>query len=130
VGSLVGFENGSRRTSPRIAAKIAEAIGLTLDRLLAPEEPAGPPALHLSNEALEIAELWTLANTDLRVAVRAELAAHLAARTDLPPNTLVTRLRASGIAAAAAETPAAVPGKEDPAAASPDAVFLRSKTAT
>lgn len=93
-GALAGFENGTRLTTRTIAAKIAAACELTLDQLFAPEDGAAPvPALPLSDEAIEIAQWWTLANTDVRVDIRRQLVTHLASRQDLPPLAVVEKLR-------------------------------------
>jgi transcriptional regulator with XRE-family HTH domain len=100
IGCIAGFEAGHRSTRAESLRRIAEACGLTVEQLFAPEpEPArGHVGVeeHLTDEAITIARIFALAHTEVRARVKAELLEHLAQRTDRPAVALRDALTSTG----------------------------------
>jgi len=100
IGTLQGLELGTRRTGRRQLQKIANAIGMTIDELVAPEALAtrvvggdGNGAIHLTPEALLVARSYSLVVTPTRVEILYALKHALANRTDAPAVELLSELR-------------------------------------
>ena len=111
TGCLQAFETGTRATQPENVARIATAIGLTVDELFAPETPTSAYAITfdpasatitLTDEAIAIAYVFSVAYTEIRAAVKTQLLAHLQQRHDRAAVDVVRQLRTKGRIAATA----------------------------
>jgi transcriptional regulator with XRE-family HTH domain len=95
IGCLQGFESGKRNTRLDRVKKIAAAVGMTIEQLMAPDDPV--PVVDnladLTEEAIDVARMFTLAHTEVRMEIKQQLRAHLSARTDRLAVTFVERHR-------------------------------------
>jgi len=101
VGCLQGFETGTRITRPDQFQRIAQACDLTVEQLLAEAPAPAPPSVAASpmiliDEAHDIAQMFMLAHTEVRLAVKTLLREHFAQRSSDPAaQALVQQLATS-----------------------------------
>jgi transcriptional regulator with XRE-family HTH domain len=131
-GCLQAFENATRATRRESVTRIAAAVDLTVDQLFAPGSDAPAPnvafeagmaiAGHHTDEALAIADLFTVAHTEVRTLIKQQLVDHVAHRRDYVAVAMLQRLRAAGVVIIVT-----LPGTEDPRA-STEPVAARGST--
>lgn len=119
-GCLQAFENGTRATRRESVTRIAAAVDLTVDQLFGSDDAPAPTvaaleagaAGHHTDEAIAIADLFTVAHTEVRTLIKQQLVDHVAHRRDYVAVALLQRLRATGVVVVTL-----LPGMEDPRAA-------------